>query len=368
VELRLRLMRQLAGVMALLHHVDLVHGDVAAQNILWTLSPRPSIFLIDCDGMHSDGVEGNGGSTDGWADPRKEEEVIASQDMRSDWFALALAIWRVTTPRIPPPFRSLLVRTFEDVMGATRRPAPSEWVEALDEVLGSKQGQRSLQRLVPPQRTAPAGPRTRKPSPSRPAPPAASAPPKAPRRRRSLLRTLAVVAVFACVAVVGASFLDTGPSAAQVRAEKAVAHWSRSLLRAGRVTVECPGDSSLHAGARYRCRVETRGGAVARVRVRVRRGGRVHREINLFAFRRRAIARDLYSDYRYLRRHGLDWALKRVSCPQTISVNAGTRFQCAATFTDGAKGKIVGNMAPQLGYFSWREEETEVRGFDDALH
>src|SRR5215203_718994 len=151
LEVRLRLMKQLAAVLALLEHVDLVHGDLAAQNVLWKPDPHASIFLIDCDGMHSDSVPGSGGSTDGWTDPRKKEELIPSQDMRSDWFALTLAIWRVTMltpetpvhgadgvilpPETPRPFQPLLVRTFEDVMDAEDRPSPGEWVEALDEVL-----------------------------------------------------------------------------------------------------------------------------------------------------------------------------------------------------------------------------------------
>ena len=384
LEVRLRLMRQLAGVLALLEHVDLVHGDLAAQNVLWKPDPHASVFLIDCDGMHSDSVPGSDGSTDGWTDPRKKEKLISSQDMRSDWFALALAIWRVTTlssktpehgpdgvtlpPEIPRPFRSLLVRTFEDVMDPAPRPAPGEWVEALDEVLGSKQVRRRLERLTPPPPPPPPRPRVRKPSPPPRRPPAPPPSSSRSRRWRPSKRTLVFATVLACLAVVGASFLDTGPSAGEVRAEKAVAKWARPLLGAGRVTVDCPAGSSLHAGARYRCRVEARGGAVARVRVRVRRGGVMERDINLFAFRRRAIVRDLYAGYRYFRRQGLDWGLKEVSCPQTISANPGTRFQCAAEFTDGAEGKIVGMMRPRLGYFSWREVGEDLRGFNDALH
>ncbi len=387
VEIRLRLMRQLAGVLALLEHADLVHGDVAAQNVLWKPAPRPSIFLIDCDGMHSDSVEGNDGSTEGWADPRKEEDVIASQDMLSDWFALALAVWRVTTlsmgtpehgpdgvvlpPEIPRPFRSLLVRTFEDVMDPDPRPSPGEWVEALDEVLGSSRAQRGLNRLVP---SPPTRPRAQRPSPPRartpkttPRPAPAVRARSTPRRRWPLKRILVSTLLLACLVVIGAPFLNAGSYPGQIRAEKAVAHWSRPLLRGGRVTADCPRDSSLHVGARYRCRVESRGGAVARVRVRVNRGGKLRRSINLFAFRQRALVRGLRADYRYLRRRGLDWGLKDVSCPRTVSANSGTRFQCAAKFTDGADGKIVGHMRSPRGYYSWREAGTDVAGLNSAL-
>jgi hypothetical protein len=384
LEVRLRLMRQLAGVLALLEHVDLVHGDLAAQNVLWKPDPHASVFLIDCDGMHSDSVPGNDGSTDGWTDPRKQEKLISSQDMRSDWFALALAIWRVTTlssetpehgpdgvtlpPETPRPFHRLLVRIFEDVLDPEPRPSPGEWVEALDEVLGSNQARRGLERLNPPQRRSAPRIQRRRPSPKpRPAP--ATPPPRsATTRRRPRKRILAVAAVLACLAVVGASFLDSGPSAAQVRAEKAVAGWTRSRLAVRRVEASCPGDSSLHAGARYVCRVETAGGGVAHVRVTVKHGGVTRHRLNLFAFRKRALVQDFHAGYRYFRRNGLDYGLKEITCPQTIASKPGTRFQCSARFTDGAKGKILGRMQGGIeGHYTWREAGTQLTGTNYAL-
>jgi hypothetical protein len=384
LEVRLRLMRQLAGVLALLEHVDLVHGDLAAQNVLWKPDPHASIFLIDCDGMHSDSVSGNDGSTDGWTDPRKKEKLISSQDMRSDWFALALAIWRVTMlssetpehgqdgvtlpPGVPLPFRRLFVRTFEDVLNPDPRPSPREWVEALDEVLGSNEAQRGLERLSPPQRRSAPRTQRRRPSPKRrpaPAPPrSAMATKRWPRKR-----ILAGAVVLACLAAVGVSFLDPGPSAAQVRAEKAVARWIRSRLAVRRVEASCPSDSSLHSGARYVCGVETVGGGVAHVRVAVGRGGVTRRRLNLFAFRKRAFVRDFHADYRYFRRNGLDYGLKEITCPQTIASKPGTQFRCSARFTDGAKGKILGRMQGGIeGHYTWREAGTQLTGTNYALH
>jgi hypothetical protein len=374
LEVRLRLMRQLAGVLALLEHVDLVHGDIAAQNVLWKPDPHASVFLIDCDGMHSDSVAGHDGSTDGWTDPRKKEKLISSQDMRSDWFALALAIWRVTTltsetpehgpdgvtlpPQTPRPFRRLFVRTFEDVMDPEPRPSPGEWVEALDEVLGSNQARRGLERLNPPQpRAAPRPPRRVPTAKPRPAP--ATLPRRAAPRRRPRKRTLAFAAAIACLAVVGLSFLETGPSAAQVRAEKAVAGWTRSRLAVSRVEASCP---------RYVCGVETAAGGVAHVRVAVKRGGVTKRRLNLFAFRKRAFVRDFHAGYRYFRRNGLDYGLKEIACPQTVASKPGTRFQCSAQFTDGAEGKILGRMQGGTeGHYTWREAGTQLTGTNYAL-
>jgi len=175
--------------------------------------------------------------------------------------------------------------------------------------------------------------------------------------------------VLACLAVVGVSFLDSGPSAAQVRAEKAVARWTRSQLAVRRVEVSCPGDSSLHAGARYVCSAETGSGGVAHVRVAVKTGGVTRRHLNLFAFRKRAVVRDLRAGYRYLQRHGLDYGLEELSCPQTIAAKPGTRFQCSAKFTDGAEGEILGRMqGGRQGRYTWREDGTPVTATNYALH
>jgi hypothetical protein len=392
VEIRLRLLRQLAAVLALLEHVDLVHGDIAAQNVLWRLVPRPSIFLIDCDEMHSAAVEGSEGTTEGWADPRKEEGLIASHDMRSDWFALALAIWRVTTlgpgtpehgpggvilpPQIPAPFREPLVRTFKDVMDPDPRPSPDEWLNALDEVLGSSRARRGIARLAPAAPpTPPSLPSTRprpKPRPRtnpRPQPPnRGSAPHPQGRRKRRWGRMVALAAILAILTVVAASFIDRGPSVQQVRAEKAAARWARSQLHVSHVEAICPADSSLHAGARYLCRVETRGGAVAHVHVAVRKGKAVKRHLHLIAFRKRAIVRDLHAGYRYFRQHGVDYGLKDVSCPQTVAARSGSRFECHVGFTDGAIGKIVGWMRTRPGFYFWREAGTDLTGLNDAVH
>lgn len=383
LEVRLRLMRQLAGVLALLEHADLVHGDLAAQNVLWKPDPNASVFLIDCDGMHSDSVPGIDGSTDGWTDPRKKEGLISSQDMRSDWFALALAIWRVTMlsaetpehgpdgvilpPETPRPFRPLFVRTFEEVRNPTPRPSPGKWVAALDEVLGSNRARRGLERLNPPRQ--PPAPRTQRRRRSPKPPPAPPPPRSAATRWRPRKRILPLAAVLACLVVVGVSFLDSGPSAAQVRAEKAVARWTRSRLAVGRVEASCPGDSSLHAGARYVCRVETAGGGVGHVRVAVKHGGVARHHLNLFAFRKRALVRDFDAGYRYLQRHGLDHGLKGITCPQTIASKPGTLFQCSARFTDGAGGKILGRMQGGIeGHYTWRQVGTQLTGSDYALH
>ena len=89
----------------------------------------------------------------GWKDPRLLDKVIPAHDKYSDWYALALAMYRglLLTPgnlgekkpdgswpkpqAIPddldPAMADLLTRALADPLNAEARPRPGEWVQGL---------------------------------------------------------------------------------------------------------------------------------------------------------------------------------------------------------------------------------------------
>jgi hypothetical protein len=102
---RVLVLVRLCRAMEYLTSNDLVHGDIAPRNIMWTADPDPEVFILDTDGIHRSDARYYGHvSTDQWEDPRVELGLIQGHDMRSDWFALALFIYRCllgTNSRIP---------------------------------------------------------------------------------------------------------------------------------------------------------------------------------------------------------------------------------------------------------------------------
>ena len=157
---------------------QVVHGDLSAKNVLWSLSPVPAVYVLDCDGAvvapgpvgasadvasGPGGASGDGGTrvtTPNWEDPAAAggDEPAA----RSDRYALGLAFLRVVGAahfpvqgsqragdhvdvdlELPRSWRRLpdmpaLWRLCErslSLLGHDRRPAPQEWAEALEAVL-----------------------------------------------------------------------------------------------------------------------------------------------------------------------------------------------------------------------------------------
>ena len=143
----------------ILNFVDsrgLVHGDINGKNLAWTMSPVPVMYLIDCDGMvpqtppPTEGVQAMG-----WADPRVIDHLIPAHDQYSDWYALALAMYRglLMTPgkldsrqsdgSWPKPkdiladlhatIATLMHRGLDHPLDPLSRPQPAEWVQGLIE-------------------------------------------------------------------------------------------------------------------------------------------------------------------------------------------------------------------------------------------
>jgi hypothetical protein len=153
---RIALLLRMAEI---LHFVDsrgLIHGDINGKNLAWTLSPAPVMYLIDCDGMvpqkppPTEGVQAMG-----WVDPRVMDGLIPAHDQYSDWYALALAMYRglLLTPgkldsrqadgswpkpkAIPADLHAtiatLLRRSLSNPLNPHSRPRPAEWVQGLIE-------------------------------------------------------------------------------------------------------------------------------------------------------------------------------------------------------------------------------------------
>ncbi len=151
---RLILVRQLANAFNVLSKMGYVHGDLSGGNVLWTLAPELSLLVVDCDGLHPRGFPTEALCTDGWKDPRLDADAIRRHDVQSDWYALALAVYRVLvlnpiavpgagdydriTAQLPGALAELIVRVFSNPLDAEARVAPERWRDALRGVIADR--------------------------------------------------------------------------------------------------------------------------------------------------------------------------------------------------------------------------------------
>lgn len=125
-----------------LHHNDVVVGDVSMRNLLWTLTDGPGVFAIDCDGFRLAGRPPavRQADTAGWADPACPWDVT----LDTDRYKVALLTLRVllgnhrVTPeevRAQPLLRGQLGRALSVLAARAaepgRRPAAECWLGAL---------------------------------------------------------------------------------------------------------------------------------------------------------------------------------------------------------------------------------------------
>jgi hypothetical protein len=199
---RMIVLLRMAEILAFVNSKGLVHGDVNAKNVAWTINPAPEAYLIDCDGMvPQDPAPKVGVQAVYWTDPRVVDKVVPAHDHYSDWYCLALAFYRglllikggalgkqkdgtwSSPGQIPPDLdrrvAALMRRGLTDPLDASKRPEPAEWVKTMIDVYvaGGKYDDAALSRLdkvlnaPKPQQVVPPVTYTPLPPPGRPQPP-----------------------------------------------------------------------------------------------------------------------------------------------------------------------------------------------------
>lgn len=147
---RIAVLIRLAEIFNWLDRWKFVHGDLSENNVVVAYGSDPGAYLIDCDGLQPTTSElpGCWGTMD-WNDPRVSDHLIPFQDQQSDWYGLALAVYRGLfihnghlgkrdgtwpAPQLfpeDPNLRRLLQRSLGAPLDASTRAAPKEWVIAL---------------------------------------------------------------------------------------------------------------------------------------------------------------------------------------------------------------------------------------------
>ncbi|HTT92147.1 MAG TPA: phosphotransferase, partial [Acidimicrobiales bacterium] len=171
---------------------QVVHGDLSAKNILWSLRPAPAVYVLDCDGatvspagrdggrdgldegvagaegappeqeVRPDQAERHRATTLNWSDPAVRRG--APPTVSSDRYLLAVAFLRVVgAAHFPIQGRQKAVQTLNvdlelprtwrklpdmpalwelcerslSLANAADRPAPAEWATHLEDLLGT---------------------------------------------------------------------------------------------------------------------------------------------------------------------------------------------------------------------------------------
>jgi serine/threonine protein kinase len=78
---RYALLRETASGLAFLHKHGVCVGDISPKNLLYSLTPREAVYLIDCDAMRINGVSAlTQVETPGWQIPTGEELATVYSD------------------------------------------------------------------------------------------------------------------------------------------------------------------------------------------------------------------------------------------------------------------------------------------------
>lgn len=146
--------RSLCYAMGLLDRVGVVYGDLSARNVLYRISPRPGVKLVDCDAVRPHGSAaalGQQPHSPDWEPPeaiaakqRRDSRGYSIQSKETDRYKLGLAILRILTPgqgcaenidplaarqQLPMNLYTLLQRSLSDDPHA--RPTAKTWYEEL---------------------------------------------------------------------------------------------------------------------------------------------------------------------------------------------------------------------------------------------
>jgi serine/threonine protein kinase len=138
---RLALLADLAATLTRLHHLGITVGDLSPKNLLFTMTPQPEVFLIDCDAMRLNGTTAlPQAETPDWQIPDGEEKATQVSDV----YKFALLAVRLTaqdqTTTDPAaltasnPALGDLARSSLSTDPASR-PSPAMWSEQLTAAL-----------------------------------------------------------------------------------------------------------------------------------------------------------------------------------------------------------------------------------------
>ncbi|MGC4868227.1 hypothetical protein ACLQ3B_22665 [Micromonospora sp. DT53] len=225
--IRLRLLEAIADVMARLHSLDVVVGDLSPNNLLVDIGD-PGCFFIDCDAMRLRGQDVlEQVETPEWSIPARGREPIATT--ASDSYKFGLLAIRLFAQDQMGQDASVLAGVSSDLGvlarrsldgNSTRRPSMGDWLGALRTAQsrpGSRQAPAARQAAtVAPQRTpstayVPTAPRAstrhgqasaQQPRPVAPKPASAAGPPQGVQKHPVLSAVLGWVVIllaFACV-------------------------------------------------------------------------------------------------------------------------------------------------------------------------
>ena len=138
---RYELLHAAAEGLGMLHGLDISVGDLSPKNLLFSLSPKPDVFFIDCDAMCFKGKSVTDQfETPGWevrtVNPGEELATTKSDSLKFGLLALRLlagdqSTWDLSKlPKsVPSDVRALISAALNKRPG--QRPSPSEWIAPL---------------------------------------------------------------------------------------------------------------------------------------------------------------------------------------------------------------------------------------------
>lgn len=156
-EQRYALLQEVVSALTFLHQIQVCVGDVSPKNLLFSLSPEPAVYFIDCDAMRVDQRTVHPQlETPGWEVPTKREELGTPQ---SDIFKLGLLALRLLVgdqdtrdPRhLPEATPALLRQAIAETVGrpAGKRPPLSAWTYALTRAIEDVRNRPPIPRITP---------------------------------------------------------------------------------------------------------------------------------------------------------------------------------------------------------------------------
>ncbi|MHC0431292.1 serine/threonine-protein kinase [Streptomyces sp. O3] len=134
---RLVLLADIASTLSRLHRIGVTVGDLSPKNLLFTTTPRPECFLLDCDAMRLAGATAlPQAETPDWEIPVGEERATGASDVYKLALLAIRLMGRDQSVRDPAVLGTFGV-ALEGLASASldtdpsRRPSPTVWAEQL---------------------------------------------------------------------------------------------------------------------------------------------------------------------------------------------------------------------------------------------